>query len=132
MARYDTVTGSNWLTKKEKLIRKSVNFFFVFCLIDFVLLFFKPIRNYHFSNFPNLHFVGIVLLFLMVIIRILQAQKEGTDPYMEASRAWRERKGMLESYDYMGPGPDYSNKIYNLIYYIVVLISFGLIILEAI
>ena len=132
MARYDEMTESNWLTKKEKRIVKSTTFFVIFCFIDFVLLIFRPIRNYHFDNFPNMHFIGIILLFAIVIIRITQAYKEGKDPYMEASREWRQRKDMLGSYDFVGPGPDFSNKKYNIAYYIGVVISICLIINEMI
>ena len=86
MARYDEITESNWLTKKEKQIQKSVNSLLAFCLIDFVLLVFRPVRVYHFSDFPNMHLIGVVLLFIMVWVRISQAEKEGRNPYMEGSR----------------------------------------------
>lgn len=132
MARYDEITQSNWLTKREKLIRKSTNIILAICLIDMTSLLFSPIRKYHFNNFPNFHLIGVSLLFIIVLIRIFQARNEGKDPSMEASREWRERKDMLGPYDFVGPGPDYSNKKYNSIYYIGVIISFCLMIIEVI
>jgi hypothetical protein len=132
MARYDEMTESNWLTKKEKLIQKSTTIFVFICLIDFILLIFRPVRYYHFDNFPNMHFIGIILLFTMVLIRILQAEKEGKDPYMEASLEWRKRKDMLGPYDFVGPGSDYSNKTHNIVYYLGVFVSICLIIIEMI
>lgn len=130
MARFDEITGSNWLTKKEEKIEKSTTIFIIISIIDFFSMIFFTSRDYHFKNFPNFHLIGITLLFVITIIRINQAYKEGRDPYMDASRAWRERKGMTDAYDYIGPGPDYSNRIFNIIYFIGVIISFGLIILE--
>lgn len=130
MAHYDEITETNWLTKKEKVILKSTVFFIIFCVVDFFLLIFKAVRNYHFDNFPNLHFIGIILLFIIVVFRISQAYEEGKDPYMEASMEWRERKGMVSAYDYGGAGPDFSNKKYNILYYIGVLTSICLMTIE--
>ena len=65
MARYDEITESNWLTKKEILIQKTLNFFLVFTLLDFFSIVFRPIRHYHFNHFPNFHLMGIILLFIL-------------------------------------------------------------------
>ena len=132
MARYDEITESNWLTKKEILIQKTLNFFLVFTLLDFFSIIFRPIRHYHFNNFPNFHLIGIVLLFILTVKRIIQGSTAGRNPYMDASVEWRDRKGMIGAYDYIGPGPDYSNKKHNIIYFVGVLIGLGLIITEAI
>jgi len=132
MARYDEITERNWLTRKEKLIQKSVNFFLGITVLDFLLIIIKPIRRYHFDNFPNFHFIGLILIFIITIARIAQAKNEGKEPYMESSREWRARKDMLGAYDFVGPGPDYSKKLYNIIYYIVVFFGMGLIIIEVV
>lgn len=130
MPRYDPISESNVLSKKEKRIQKSTNFFLIIGLIDLVLLIFKPIRAYHFVNFPNTHFIGVVLLFVIVFFRINQAMNEGKNPEMEASRAWRPGHDMMGAYDFIGPGPDYSNKKYNIMYYVGVIISFGLMLIS--
>lgn len=117
---------------KEELVKRTTQLFLGIALIDFALLIFKPIRDHHFDNFPNMHFIGITLLFLMVVARIYLAYKAGEDPHMESSRAWRARKDMLDPYDFMGPEPDYSNTMLNLIYFIGVIVSFVLIVLQMI
>lgn len=130
MARYDKYTERNILTKNEKLIQKSVNFLLIISISDFISIFIRPIRNYHFNNFPNFYLVGISLIFLSTLVRTFQAKNEGKDDYMETSREWRERKDMLGPYDFYGPGPDYSNKIYNILYFIGVSLGTGLVILN--
>lgn len=80
------ISESNWLKKKEKIIKKSTLLFIGISLIEFVLIFIKPIRNYHFDDFSDMHFIGIILLFLFVISRIILADRDGKDPYMEVSR----------------------------------------------
>lgn len=130
MARYDERTERNWMTKKEKLIRNSTNYLLIATLLDLLSLVLKPVRDYHFENFPNLHFIGILLLFVNVIIRKVQASNEGKDPLMEASREWRSKHDMLGYYDFVGPGSDFSNRKYNLLYYVGVIVSLGLITME--
>ena len=132
MARYDEMTERNWLTKKEILIQKTLNFFLGITLLDFFSIVFRPIRHYHFNNFPNFHLIGIVLIFVITVNRIMDGKTAGKNPYMEASFEWRYRKDMLGAYDYIGPGPDYSNKKHNIIFFVGVLIGLGLIITEAI
>lgn len=117
---------------KEELIKRTAQLFLSIALIDFALLIFKPIRDHHFDNFPNMHFIGVTLLFVVVVARMYLAYKAGEDPYMESSRAWRARKDLLEPSDFMGPEPDYSNRLLNLIYFIGVIVSFVLIVLRLI
>ena len=132
MAHYDKMMERNYLTKNEKKIKFTVNLFLALTLVDFLTIVIKPIRNYHFENFPNMHLIGVVLLFIIVVVRIYQANNEGKDPYMESSKVWRERKDMLGPYDCIGPGSDYSNKKHNIIYFSGVLLSLGLIIAKII
>jgi uncharacterized membrane protein YdcZ (DUF606 family) len=47
MARYDEIAESNWLTRKEKLIQKSVNFFLGIMVLDFLLIIIKPKKRLH-------------------------------------------------------------------------------------
>ena len=58
-----------------------------------------------------LKIIGVILLFIMSIVRIQQAKNEGKDSYMEGSREWRDRKDMLSSYDFFGEAshPFYKN-----------------------
>lgn len=107
-----------------------MNFFLGITVLDFLIII-NPIRRYHFDYFQNFHFIGVVLIFILTIARIAQAKNEGKDPYMESSREWRARKGML-GYDFEGSGPDYSGKAYNIIYYIGVFFGMGLIIIEVV
>ena len=109
-----------------------MNFFLFISILDFLSILIKPIREYHFNDFPNFHIVGITLLFTTTIIRIYEAKNEGKDDYMESSREWRIRKDMLGPYDYFGPGPDYSNKIDNIFYFKCIILSIGLILAEVI
>jgi len=132
MADFDKNIGINWLTEKERLIQITVNIFLFATIIDFISIVFKPIRDYHFAHFPNLHFIGVLLLFAITVKRIFQAYDEGKDVHMDMSRDWRERKGMLTAYDIVGPGPDYSHKRCNIVFFIISLISICLIIAELI
>jgi hypothetical protein len=132
MVKSNKYFSKNRLNKIEKLIQKSANIFLIISILDFLLIFIKPIRNYHFTDFPNNHLIGVTLLFVVSSFRIFQAKNQGIDPYMEASREWRNRKDMLNEYDFFGPNPDYSNKIYNLIYFIGVSMGTGLVIFNLI
>jgi hypothetical protein len=123
MARYDPITQSNWLDRREKLIQRLVLMVLWLSIINFISLFLEVSRSYQFEHSPYLHFIGMCLLFLSSILRIIQAQNEGQDPQMEASRAWRERKGMMGPYDYMSPGPDYSNALYNILFVVAVIVG---------
>ena len=69
-----------------------MNFFLGIRVLDFLLTIIKPIRRYHFDYFPNFHFIGVVLLFILTIARIAQAKNEAKDPYMESSREWEHEK----------------------------------------
>jgi len=69
-----------------------VNFFLGITVLDSLLIIIKPIRRYHFAYFPNFHFIGVVLIYILTIDRIAQAKNEGMDPYMESSREWEHEK----------------------------------------
>ena len=124
--------GKKRFRKSEKIIQKSSTIFLIISILDFLLILIKPIRNYHIMDFPNNHLIGVTLLFVVSIIRIFQAKNQGKDPYMEASREWRKRKDMLNEYDFFGPRADYSNKMYNLLFFIGVSVGTGLVIFNLI
>ena len=51
-----------------------MNFFLGIRVLDFLLTIIKPIRRYHFDYFPNFHFIGVVLIFILTKARIAQAK----------------------------------------------------------
>lgn len=57
-----------------------MNLFLGITVLAFLLIIIKPIRRYHFDYFPNFHFIGVVLLFILTIARIAHAKNEGKDP----------------------------------------------------
>jgi len=100
--------------------------------VRFFINYNKPYNKISLRLFPDFHFIGVILIFILTIARIAQAKNEAKDPYMESSREWRARKGMLGAYDFEESGPDYSGKAYNIIYYIGVFFGIGLIIIEVV
>ena len=116
--------------KKEKLLHKylkvSANIIVVLGSLNIIAFLFPLIRDFYFSGFPNYHFIGYVLLYSNAILRIEQAKNEGKDPYYEASREYRTRKGLDNEYDFFGPTPDYSNRLFNTIYILINLMAFVL------
>ena len=132
MAYYDRIGERNILSKQEIKIKKTIHILTVVILVHILLLFFSRIRNFYFNDFPNLYFIGICVILITTIIRAQQGIQQGLNPGMEASRDWREKKEMLGQYDFIGPGPDYSNRFFNLVFIIGILVGAGLMIVHII
>lgn len=117
MAYYDSFSGFNRLTKIEKINRNVVRTIFWLSFIDLLSLSFPASREFHFETAPAALWYSSVALFLLSAIRMQLAMVFGRDPYMEASYEWRARKDLLEAYDFIGPGPDYSSRSQNWFYF---------------
>ena len=117
MAYYDSFGGFNRLTKIEIINRNIVRTIFWLSLFDLLSLTFHASRVFHFQTAPDALWHSTAALFLLSAIRMQLAMVFGRDPYMEASYAWRARKDLLEAYDFIGPGPDYSSRRQNWFYF---------------
>jgi hypothetical protein len=117
MAYYDSFGGFNRLTKLEIINRNVVRTIFWLSLIDLLSLSFQASREFHFETAPTALWVTASLLFLMSSLRMDQAMVYGRNPNMEASYSWRAGKDLLEAYDFMGPGPDYSFEPHNRLFF---------------
>ena len=117
MAYYDSFGGFNRLTKIEIINRNIVRTIFWLSLFDLLSLTFHASRVFHFQTAPTALLITVSILFLMSSLRMDQAMVYGRDPNMEASYSWRAGKDLLEAYDFMGPGPDYSFVPHNRLYF---------------
>ena len=118
MAYYDSFGGFNRLTKLENINRNVVRTIFWLSLIDLLSWSFHASRVFHFETAPTALWHSTAALFILSVIRMQQAMVFGRNPYMEASYSWRARKDLLEAYDFIGPGPDYSSRRQNWFYVI--------------
>lgn len=124
MAYYDSFGGFNRLTKPEIINRATVRTIFWMSLLDMLSWSFHSSRVFHFETAPTALWVTIAVLFLMSSLRMDQAMVYGRNPNMDASYSWRASKDLLEAYDFMGPGPDYSFVPHNRLYFTSVCLAF--------
>jgi hypothetical protein len=117
MAYYDSFGGFNRLTKLEIINRNVVRTIFWLSLIDLLSWSFHASRIFHFETAPKALWITVSMLFLMASLRMDQAMVYGRNPNMEASYSWRAGKDLLEAYDFMGPGPDYSFEPHNRLFF---------------
>jgi hypothetical protein len=117
MAYYDSFGGFNRLTKLEIINRNVVRTIFWLSLIDLLSWSFHASRVFHFETAPTALWITVSMLFLMSSLRMDQAMVYGRNPYMAASYSWRAGKDLLEAYDFMGPGPDYSFAPHNRLFF---------------
>ena len=117
MAYYDSFGGFNRLTKLEIINRNVVRTIFWLSLIDLLSWSFHASRVFHFQTAPTALWITVSMLFLMSSLRMDQAMVYGRNPYMAASYSWRAGKDLLEAYDFMGPGPDYSFVPHNRLFF---------------
>ena len=117
MAYYDSFGGFNRLTKLENINRNVVRTIFWLSLIDLLSWSFHASRVFHFETAPTALWITVSMLFLMSSLRMDQAMVYGRNPYMAASYSWRAGKDLLEAYDFMGPGPDYSFVPHNRLFF---------------
>jgi hypothetical protein len=117
MAHYDSFGGFNRLTRAEIINRITVRTIFWLSLVDLLSWLFHSSRVFHFKTAPSAISVAALLSFLISAIRMNKAMSYGRNPYMEGSYSWRSGKDMLDAYDLLGPGPDYSCQKHNRLYF---------------